>query len=166
MYQIYTSLCVCIMHVWLYICRHVHMPVDACEPSLILCCCTYIWYVIEQIWIPHSKYEPNSHHTKWTYRPKIFACLCQNTTNHSFYFTCYCHICASNKHASQLQHICHIWICSSADMKQYFIWTCYNQQCNQKHWYTHISQSWQMPLKICLPYGIYISQCMAGVVYI
>ena len=37
---------------------------------------THVWHVTKQIWLPHYKYDSDSLHARWTYRPNI---LCIST---------------------------------------------------------------------------------------
>ena len=69
---------------------------------------TYLTYITQQIWLPHSKYSTCSQHAVLAYRPNSFAYICQNRTNWNFHFTCYCLICARIKYAHQNVHICHM----------------------------------------------------------
>ena len=48
---------------------------------------TYLTYISEQIWLPHSKYSSHSLKPTWAYRPNIFENICQNTTNCNFSLT-------------------------------------------------------------------------------
>ena len=69
-------------------------------------------------------------------------------------FTCFCHTCANNKYAPlNATHMPHMPITSRVDIRQicqyiYLIRTHCNQQCEHKHWYTHISHHWHMALNI------------------
>ena len=138
--QTWVCICMLSMHVWVYIPMHVCIPV-----------CIYLY----QIFTPMSLHAylichwiiwlhiTNMRHTAiiiWINTPNIFAFVWQNKTKSSIYFTCYCHVLASNIYALQMQykfHICklvhaHIWhrLC------QYkcTVWTHCNQQCDQEHW--------------------------------
>ena len=75
------------IHNWVCICMYVHMCecIDVwmnvclcacmCTKPLLPCNHTHIWYVAEQIWLSHWKYESYRHYAIWTYRSKIFAHL-------------------------------------------------------------------------------------------
>ena len=65
--------------------------------------------VNEQIWLSHCIYKSHNQHVIWVYRPNIFAQMCYNTTNCNTYFSCYCQICARNKYAHQIRHICQMF---------------------------------------------------------
>ena len=102
----------------------------------------------------HTAHKSHSHSAKWKYRSNNFTYMCQNTTKCNVYLTCYCHVCASNIYAPQMPHM-QISIC--ADMSQLcqyigLIAAKCNQQCDQDHWYTHISHYWHMPMNTHIIY--------------
>ena len=94
------------MHVHMYECMYMHMYVYMHTRSLLPCHCTHIWYITEQMWLPHCKYEPHSHYDTWANRSNILN-VYQNTTYCNI-FTHYCQVWARNTHASQMSHLCHI----------------------------------------------------------
>ena len=69
----------------------------------------YLTYITKQILPPHSNCSLYGQCTKGACGPNIFAYICQNTTNYTFYFTCYCQICARKKHAHHTGIVCHIY---------------------------------------------------------
>ena len=74
----------------------------------------YFTYITEQILLPHSEYSSHGQHTIWAYRPNIFTCLWQKTSNFNFYFTSYCQICVPKKICPSNWALCHI--CQILDM--------------------------------------------------
>ena len=67
--------------------------------------------------------------------------------------------------------ICHIYKLVYMHMTQlfqykYLIWTCYNEHCDQKCWYTYISQYWHLPLNNYACLIVHMSQCTTIVVHI
>ena len=60
----------------------------------------HIFDVTEQICLSHLKYEPHRHYATWTYGSIMFVYMFHNISNYNIYFTCYCHVCASNKYVS------------------------------------------------------------------
>ena len=75
--------------------------------------------------------------------------MSQYARNCSIYLTCYCHVGARNRNASQMSYICYICKLVCVHMKQlcqckYLIRTHYNQQCDKEHWYAYISHYWHI----------------------
>ena len=46
--------------------------------------CTYLTYITEQVWLPHSIYRPHGQHAKCACGPNIMAYICQNKTKCNF----------------------------------------------------------------------------------
>ena len=108
--------------VYVYVCMYAYMNectyVCMCPcmyiKSLLLCHCTSVLNVTEQIQLPDCKYNSHNHCTKWTYRPTFLNTYWKkNTKKLISYFICYCHQYAivvfnifSAKGVMWLQHAC------------------------------------------------------------
>ena len=86
------------MYVCMYVCMYACMHAHQVPTPMSLYKDLVYWTII----LPHCKYEPHSHYATWAYRLSICAYVCQNTADYNIYFTCYCHIGASSKYASQM----------------------------------------------------------------
>ena len=159
------------MHVWVHMYACIYACLHACVPSFSLHVSVPIHGVTEQIWLPHCKYEPQSHYAIWAYRPNIFAYVCYNASNCNNYFTHNCHVWANNKYASQMPHIWNMSVSSCApvtQLSQYInlIWSQCNQQYDQEQWSTYISHYWHMPLNKHACHMAHMSHCATTLVYV
>ena len=141
------------------------LPSAMWQGTLVYIHFTLLAYAPKQICLPHCTYMFH-----WTatvvyidYRVVHKKC--------NFYLPCYCHICASNKHAPQMPYICHmcklvyVWVWD----KYINIYTSYDPTATM--WpgtlvYIHFILLTYVPEQICLPHTICKSHCTTTVVYI
>ena len=94
-----------------------------------------------QICVPHFKYSLHKQHATCTSGPDIFANICRNTIKCSFYFTCYCLICARNKYAHQNGDTCQtIWLVYIGGIVwayMYHKWSMWITKLSCTKWYRH-----------------------------
>ena len=120
------------LHTCMHVCLHAYMEKDIhdylCMYVGMQTCITVFMYASAHTCVPNfyshvsvhifdmtlNKYGYNivniTHTTNLLHGhiDQHFAYVCQNMTNYNIYLTCYCHIHASNKYASQIPHTCHI----------------------------------------------------------
>ena len=144
-------------HVWGIICMHACM--HTCAPNLFFHITVHIFHM------PLKKYgshNGNIRHTANMLHGHIdptFLHVHQNTSKWNIHFTCYCHICASNKYASQMLHICNISKLVHVHMMQlckYLIWTPPQPTLWQGTCKTYISHYWHMSQNKCVCHIAYI----------
>ena len=87
-----------------YVCMYAFM--HSSVPNLYFSVTVYIFHISLNKYdchIPNMRFSAIVQHEDKD--STFFAHICQNTSNYTIYFTCYCHVCASNKWTSQVPHI-------------------------------------------------------------
>ena len=84
---------------------------------------TYLTFITEQTWLPHSKHSSYDKYGKWAYQTNIFAYIYQNTTDCNSYFMLLQNIC-KKKYVHQMGHVCHMCLILDVHIWVIFVHIC------------------------------------------